>query len=80
MFFQTNKTCILSFLVEHYTIKTDIINYYWLSIKLYNTETKNVNMKQSKNKCNPLDSKQCSHRANECKFLQVSQHWCVHHV
>ena len=24
------------------------------------------------------DSIQCLHRFNECKFLQVGQHWCVH--
>ena len=24
------------------------------------------------------DGIQCSHRANEYKFLQVDQHWCVH--
>ena len=26
----------------------------------------------------PLDNIQCLHRADECKFLLVDQHWCVH--
>ena len=26
----------------------------------------------------PQDSIQCLHRSDVCKFLQISQHWCVH--